>query len=78
MATVTAVFTYTGTLGAADFELTQATPYTWAGSNYVDMTPAQTKAAGQVLRAAVMCQNQGASASPVGGYTSQAAAGQGN
>lgn len=76
MATVTAVFTYTGTLGAADFELDLTAPYTWGGSNFVDMTVAETKAANQVLRNAVMVQNQGQSASPKGGYATQAAAGQ--
>ena len=75
MATVTAVLTYSGTLGSPDCDVTS---FTWAGAEYVDLTVAQGKAARQaLLKAAKAANGSGASASPKGGYAGWAAAGAG-
>lgn len=75
MATVTAVLTYSGTLGAGDCEVTS---YTWGGTAFASMTVANTKAARQALTQALnITAGAGSSASPVATYESHAASGRG-
>ena len=75
MATVTAVITYDGTLGAPTCNVTS---FTWAAAEFVDLTVAQSKAARQtLLKASKASWGSGASASPKGGYAGWAAAGAG-